>query len=136
MKTLLSIAATAAFLAFTSFSPNVASASETVATGTFGGTNNHVTTGEVSIVKTPNGGAVVILDSDFNLDGAPDPSVGFGKDGEYVAAASLGELGEHSGLQVFVVPDSVNVEDFNEIYIWCDEFSVSLGVATLKTSTH
>ena len=72
MKTLLSIAATAAFLAFTSFSPNVASASETVATGTFGGTNNHVTTGEVSIVKTSNGGAIVILDSDFNLDGAPD----------------------------------------------------------------
>ncbi|WP_372804455.1 DM13 domain-containing protein, partial [Loktanella salsilacus] len=64
--------------------------------------------------------------------GAPDPSVGFGKDGEYVKASDLGDLVNFGGLQAYVVPASVNVDDFNEVYIWCDEFSVSLGVASLK----
>ena len=45
--------------------------------GTFTGASDHITTGGVKIIKTANGGAVVILDSDFSLDGAPDPRVGF-----------------------------------------------------------
>ena len=132
MKTLFSIAATATFLAAASFAPGIASAQETTAVGSFTGANDHITTGNVSVVRTSNGGAVVILDTNFSLDGAPDPSVGFGKDGEYVEATSLGVLGELTGLQAFVVPPSVNIDDFNEVYIWCDQFSVSLGVASLE----
>ena len=132
MKNIFALAAATTFLAVTAFAPSLASATETTATGTFSGANDHITTGGVSIVKTSNGGAIVILDTNFSLDGAPDPSVGFGKDGEYVAATDLGDLGELNGLQVFVVPASVNVDDFNEVYIWCDQFSVSLGVASLE----
>jgi hypothetical protein len=132
MKTLLSIAASATLLAVSAFAPSLASAEGAAATGSFTGANDHITTGGVSIVKTANGGAIVILDTDFNLDGAPDPSVGFGKDGQYVEATDLGDLGELTGLQVFVVPASVNVDDFNEVYIWCDQFSVSLGVASYE----
>ena len=100
--------------------------------GTFTGASDHITTGGVKIIKTANGGAVVILDSDFSLDGAPDPRVGFGKDGKYVAATDLGKLGNLTGVQVYIVPASVNVDDFNEVYIWCRKFSVPLGVASLK----
>jgi len=132
MKTLFAAAATAAFFAISSFAASSASAGETATTGSFTGANDHITTGGVSIVKTENGGAVVILDTNFSLDGAPAPSVGFGKDGKYVKAADLGELENNTGLQVFVVPASVNVDDFNEVYIWCDQFDVSLGVASLK----
>lgn len=131
MKNLLKAVATTAILSASAFIPAVVSAGETIATGTFTGANDHITTGGVSVVKTANGGAVVILDTDFSLDGAPAPSVGFGKDGEYVAVSDLGTLEENTGLQVFVVPASVNVDDFNEVYIWCDDFTVSLGVASL-----
>ena len=55
--------------------------SHTRLSGTFTGASDHITTGGVQIVKTADGGAVVILDTDFSLDGAPDPRVGFGKDG-------------------------------------------------------
>lgn len=79
---------------------------------------------------------MVILDTNFSLDGAPDPKVGFGKDGEYVEATDLGELTQNTGLQVFVVPASVNVDDFNEVYIWCEQFGVSLGKADLAEATH
>lgn len=102
------------------------------ASGQFTGASDHITTGGVSIVKTANGGAVVILDSDFSLDGAPDPRVGFGVDGAYKDASDLGVLTSKTGVQVYIVPPSVNVDDFNEIYIWCRKFSVPLGVAALK----
>ena len=110
----------------------VVAGSNVAAHGTFTGASDHITTGGVSIVKTANGGAVVILDSDFSLDGAPDPRVGFGVNGVYKDASDLGELVSKTGIQVYIVPPSVNVDDFNEVYIWCRKFAVPLGVAALK----
>lgn len=132
MKTLFSTVATATFIAVAALTPSLVSADEAATTGAFTGANDHITTGGVSIVKTAGGGAVVILDTNFSLDGAPEPSVGLGKDGEYVKASDLGDLTELNGLQVYVVPASVNVDDFNEVYIWCDQFNVSLGMAPLE----
>lgn len=132
MKSLLSVTTAAAILAMATLMPTLASAEDVAATGTFTGESDHITTGGVSVVKTAGGGAVVILDADFSLDGAPEPSVGFGIDGKYVKASDLGDLVNISGLQAYVVPADVNVDDFNEVYIWCDKFDVSLGVASLK----
>lgn len=101
-------------------------------TGTFTGASDHITTGGVKVIKTADGGAVVILDSDFSLDGAPDPRVAFGKDGKYAEPSNLGVLQNLKGLQIYRVPATVNVDDFNEVYIWCTKFSVPLGVASLK----
>jgi hypothetical protein len=84
------------------------------------------------VLKTANGGAVVILDKNFSLDGAPDPRVGFGKNGQYDAASDVGKLGNHKGLQAFVVPAGVDVSKYDEVYIWCRKFSVPLGVAALN----
>lgn len=114
------------------FAPISATASSAKQSGTFTGASDHITTGGVKIVKTADGGAVVILDSDFSLDGAPDPRVGFGTDGKFVEASDLGELQNISGVQVYVVPPSINVDDFNEVYIWCLKFGVPLGVASLS----
>ena len=112
--------------------PATAADTTVAAKGTFTGASDHITTGGVSVIKTANGGAIVILDSDFSLDGAPDPRVGFGKDGEYVGATDLGILAHNTGMQVFIVPGTVNVDDFNEVYIWCRKFSVPLGLASLN----
>lgn len=101
-------------------------------TGTFTGASEHITTGGVSVVKMPSGQRIVILDSDFSLDGAPDPRVGFGKDGVYADASDLGPLTQKEGLQIYIVPASVDTDDFNELYIWCKKFAVPLGVAALK----
>lgn len=131
MKLVSTLTATACLFASVA---TVASADTVTASGSFTGLSDHITTGGVSVVETSGGGAVVILDTDFSLDGAPDPSVGFGINGEYVAASDLGELTSINGLQAFIVPDGLDLADFNEIYIWCDEFSVPLGVAALSNS--
>lgn len=127
----LAAAATAALLTAAPVSAGTG-AKGIAASGQFTGASDHITTGGVSIVKTANGGAVVILDSDFSLDGAPDPRVGFGVDGAYKDAADLGELVSKTGVSVYIVPPSVNVDDYNEVYIWCRQFAVPLGVAALK----
>lgn len=132
MKTVIMKSLSVVAVALIAFSPLSASAQEPAAHGTFTGASDHITTGGVQIVKTADGGAVVILDSDFSLDGAPDPRVGFGSDGTFVEASDLGELQNISGLQIYVVPPSINVDDFNEVYIWCLKFGVPLGVASLS----
>jgi len=106
-------------------------AAESVRTGEFTGANDHITTGQVSIVQTPEGYAVV-LGSDFSLDGAPDPKVGLGKNGQYDPKALLGKLVSNNGQSAYLIPASVDVNNFNEVFIWCDQFSVSLGSAKIK----
>ncbi|MGB7242746.1 MAG: DM13 domain-containing protein [Sulfitobacter sp.] len=129
MKFLLSsiFAVTFAVLAVFGAAPSFADG-----TGQFTGASNHITTGSVTVVKNADGTATVTLSADFSLDGAPDPRVGFGKDGAYVNATDLGELKMLNGAQTYTVPASVNVDDFNELYIWCLKFSVPLGVASLS----
>lgn len=114
------------------FSSSATIADTSGTTGNFSGTGGHITTGSVHIVKTADGGAVVILDSDFSFDGAPDPRVGFGRDGSYDEASDLGALQNLAGVQVYLVPASLNVDEFNEVYIWCLKFGVPLGIANLK----
>lgn len=99
--------------------------------GTFEGRSDHITTGGVSVVKLSTG-YVVILESNFSLDGAPAPTIGFGKDGAYDKAAEFSKLTSKDGLQVYAVPANINPADFNEFYIWCSQFDVPLGVAALK----
>ncbi len=106
-------------------------ASSIITQGTFTGASDHVTTGGISVVKTESG-AILVLESDFSLDGAPDPKLGFGKDGKYDAKSKIAHLGKIKGLQVYKIPASVDPSKYNELYVWCEKFNVPLGVAKLK----
>lgn len=99
--------------------------------GDFKGLSNHVTKGNVEVVKT-DGGWEIHLKESFWFDGAPDPRVGFGKDGKFVDPTDFEVLRVNAGAQVYKVPADINPEDFNEVYIWCRKFSVPLGVAAIN----
>ena len=104
-----------------------ASAGDVIAKGSFVGASDHVTTGGVHVTAN----SVNLLD-DFSLDGAPDPKVGFGKDGVFDPDTTLDALQSNTGAQSYEVPDSVDPGAYNEVYIWCEQFSVPLGVAELQ----
>ncbi len=104
---------------------------ETVKTGAFEGRSDHVTTGGVSVVKE-GGRHVLVFADDFSLDGAPDPVVGFGNGGEYDAASQLGALENLTGGQRYALPASFDPAAYGEAYVWCEQFSVPLGVASLN----
>ena len=105
--------------------------SEVVGSGTFEGRSNHVTTGGVSILKTASG-HVAVLEPDFSLDGAPAPTLGFGKSGKFDKASEFSELESKDGLQVYKLPANIDPAAYNEFYVWCAKFSVPLGVAKLE----
>ncbi len=104
--------------------------STVVKSGQFEGLNKHVTTGGVSILKTTSG-YIAILESDFSLDGAPAPTLGFGKNG-FDKKTEFTKLESKEGLQVYLIPEGVNPADYNEFYVWCADFNIALGVASLK----
>jgi len=97
---------------------------------TFEGINRHTVTGTAEIVGT----TVNLLD-DFRFDNAPDPRVALGKDGTYapetVQTAVL-EQSQWSGASSWELPAGVNPDDYNEVWIWCERFSVGLAIATAQ----
>jgi hypothetical protein len=103
---------------------------EVLASGAFSGKSGHVTSGGVRVVKTGDGVALV-LDPDFKFDGAPDPKLGFGKNG-YVKSSQFSELKSNSGEQSYDLPADIQPGDYNEVWVWCEKYSVPLGVANLE----
>lgn len=99
-------------------------------TGNFTGTNQHTVTGSFEIVKTGDGYTLTLSD-DFELDGAPDPKIAFGKDG-YSKGTIFTKLNSLKGKQVYKLPASINPSDYNEVWVWCEKFDVGLGVAKVK----
>jgi Electron transfer DM13 len=106
-------------------------ADHVLATGVFASASGHATSGGVSIVRN-DAGTFVVFDKDFNFDGAPDPKVGFGRDGAYDPASQLAPLSANKGPQNYPVPDSIDPTAYNEVYVWCEKYTVPLGVAKLK----
>lgn len=98
--------------------------------GKFSGKSNHITTGSVKILKSADG-YVVELGNDFKFDGAPDPKVALGADG-YDKNTLMGLLKSNSGKQSFKIPASVDPSKYNEVWIWCEQYNVPLGIAKLN----
>ncbi|MBM2575536.1 DM13 domain-containing protein [Jannaschia sp. Os4] len=94
--------------------------------GTFRGLSNHVTTGTAEIAD----GRVNLL-GDFTFDGAPDPKVALGSNGRYDARTLMGRLASDRGASSYAIPNGVNADAYNEVWIWCERFNVPLGVARL-----
>ena len=105
-------------------------ATKSVSSGTFSGRSDHITTGTASLVKTA-GGYQIVLSNDFELDGAPDPVVVVGNNETYAVENKLGALKNRTGGQTYNVPARITPGQFSQVYIWCEKFSVPLGVANL-----
>lgn len=101
-----------------------------IASGTFSGRSDHITTGKVTLEKTANGYQLNFA-SNFSLDGAPDPIVAIGNGGVYQAANKIGALRNKTGHQVYQLPANFTPGQFSQVYVWCEKFSVPLGIADL-----
>jgi hypothetical protein len=100
-------------------------------TGEFTGASNHVTTGTVEVVKTDDGYEIHLKDN-FTFDGAPDPRIGFGKDGKFVDATDFEPLASNAGAQVYKVPAGIDPGAFTDVFVWCRQYTVPLGAAKLN----
>lgn len=106
--------------------------SEVVRRGGFEGFDRiHTGSGDVSIIKTSTG-YVVRFEDNFNVANGPDLYVGLGKDGEYKKGTELAKLKGNIGSQNYVVPSEINLDEYNEVWIWCRVFSVGFAKAILN----
>ncbi len=118
-------------LMFALTTPQTAAAAETLKQGQLVGENKHITTGNVTIERDGDR-TYVILGPKFSLDGAPDPKLGFSKDGKYDKSTTFAKLKSLNGRQVYEIPKSISVAAYDQFVVWCEKFSVSLGSAKLN----
>lgn len=96
----------------------------------FVGLSGHAASGSVDVTPTDSGWEIR-LGPDFRFDGAPDPRIGFGTNGRFAAGTDFEPLRANAGEQVYSVPDSIDLDAYDEIYIWCREYAVPLARAEL-----
>ncbi len=99
--------------------------------GSFFGVSGKTTTGGVTVSQDSQG-YIVTLASNFSFSGAPDPKIGFGSNGQYVDGTLIGLLKSNNGSQSFRVPAHIDINQFNEVHLWCEQYSVGLGVAPIN----
>ena len=104
---------------------------EVAATGSFAGQSDHVTTGTATVEKDGDK-VLLVLGEDFSLDGAPSPTIGFSKGGEFDIKTEFAKLKSNDGRQVYEVPASIDVSAYDAVTIWCSKFAVPLGSASLR----
>ena len=59
-------------------------------------------------------GHVAVLEPDFSLDGAPAPTLGFGKSGEFDKSSEFSKLESKDGLQVYKLPANIDPTAYDE----------------------
>ena len=91
--------------------------------------NSYNVAGRAELVKEGNGYVVNLLD-DFSFDKAPDPKIALGRNG-YDKKTLMGLLKSRKGASSYRVPAGINAEEYNEVWIWCEQYNVPLAVAKL-----
>ncbi|MFQ1699027.1 hypothetical protein ACJ5NV_00395 [Loktanella agnita] len=92
---------------------------------------DHINAHGVSVVRTSDGGAMVILETDFATRGLPELRVSLGRDGVFMPDTDLGTLRKITGLQVFTAPSSINIEEYDTLFIWDPRAATPVGLAPL-----
>ncbi len=82
----------------------------------------------------PASGTIVIEDGviklqDVNITDAPDGRVILTKDHDEASGVRIGPLQSFTGSHEYAIPDGVDVDEYNAVTIWCDQFSVQIGLA-------
>lgn len=94
------------------------------------------TTGTAQIV-TENGQDYIVFDEAFDTARGPDVTVVLyqGSEAPVKLAANsyevIGNLQSFEGGQRYLIPAEIKVEEYGSVAIWCREFNVTFGYATL-----
>ena len=93
----------------------------------------HTGSGNVNVIKVGEK-YVIRFEDNFNVANGPDLYVGLGKNGEYTKGTEIAKLKGNIGSQNYELPENINLEDYNEVWIWCRTFSVGFAKAVLNTT--
>ncbi|MEO9514862.1 MAG: DM13 domain-containing protein [Paracoccaceae bacterium] len=104
-------------------------------TGSLSGRKGYKVSGTVSVEKD-GGKTTVVLKDDYVFDPSknpPDIKIGFGNGESYAKGSKIHDaLTVKKGAATFEVPASIDTDKYNELYIYCEQFTVILAVAPLS----
>ena len=86
-----------------------------------GGDAEHPASGIVKIE-----GNTVLLEN-IAITEAPDGRVILAKDFDEPTGIRLGKLQGFTGSHQYPVPEGIDINDYNTVLIWCDQFKVPIG---------
>lgn len=93
------------------------------------GESYHDTVGTISLYQSKDH-PVIVFEPNFSLSGEKDAVVALGRNG-YQADTSLGTLLRRNGRQAYAVPEHLQIERFNEVWLWSSRENIPLGLARL-----
>lgn len=107
-------------------------------------TGEHETTGKAELVERA-GKRVLELDSAFATTAGPDLVVILHRSADVIGSTQppahsiqpsdwllLAALKQSSGAQSYEIPDTVNLDEFQSVAVWCRQFNATFGAASLK----
>ncbi|MEO0771076.1 MAG: DM13 domain-containing protein [Cyanobacteria bacterium J06649_4] len=108
---------------------------QVLSSSSFVGSGNKNVAGQAQIVED-NGQHYLEFDQAFLSDNGPDLFVLLHREdvpSSYSAEnyVNLGRLQSINGTQRYTIPDNVSLSDFRSAVIWCQQFDVTFGYATL-----
>jgi hypothetical protein len=102
--------------------------------GSFQDSSVHKASGTTKIIKT--GEKIQAMLVDFKADSGPDLYVYLVKndkgDAKSDSFLDLGKLSKTSGSLNFDIPQNTKIDEYKSIVIWCKQFGVNFGFATIK----
>ena len=126
----LSLAATATALVAT---PSLAGSK--ARTGSLSGRKGYNVKGSVK-VKKEGGKTTVVFEDNYQFDpnkNPPDIKIGFGNGESYAKGSKIHDkLTVKKGAASFEVPAGIDTDKYDELYIYCEKFTVILAVAPLN----
>ena len=123
----LRLVAIALLAALTVLSAYGSAFAQNVRSGQFSGQGRYDTSGTVSVAP-----GALTLHRNFAFDGAPDPKLAFGSGRRADRSTIFTPLRRNSGEQNYRVPANIDVSQYTHVWLWCERFSVPLGVARLR----
>ena len=87
----------------------------------------------VARVLPLEGGSQILRLEDFRSTNGPDLYVYLATDRHASEFINLGELKANRGNQNYQIPDDADLEEYNQVLIWCKAFSVLFGNAELMS---
>ena len=103
--------------------------------GTFVGVGDgiHDAQGDAYTIPLEDGTNVLRLEN-FKSTNGPDLYVYLSTDKYASEFISLGELKASSGNQNYGIPDDIDLDEYNQVLIWCKAFGVLFGNAELSSN--
>ncbi|WP_317057622.1 DM13 domain-containing protein [Roseovarius rhodophyticola] len=103
--------------------------------GSLSGRQGYNVSGTVKVKKV-DGKTKVVLADDYVFDpkkNPPDIKIGFGSGEKYAKGSKIHDkLTVKKGTATFEVPAGIDTDKYDELYIYCEQFTVILAVAPLK----